>query len=179
MWSFLQLIDISSSWLRKPLYRRCGNGERAAATEVARAAVDGVVGGEAGTSVVAFQLFARTHMVCSLLYHLFESSGFFSSKKIDSLLADSNACAALGRYARLLLFWLREAPSRGGTLARHSSSRSVKSSGGVFLAKQNPREAFFLTKHQALEKHISRGVHYLLARSICPLEVASGTCLAR
>ena len=117
-------------------------------------------------------------MGCSVLYHLFDSSGFFSSKMIDSLLADSNARAALGRYARFLLFWL-EAPSRGGTLARHSSSQSVKSSGGVFLAKQNPREAFFLAKHQALEKHISRGVHYLLARSICPLEVASGTCLER
>ena len=51
------------------------------------------------------------------------------------------------------------APSRGihpceasNPLARHSSSRSVKSSGGV---------------------------HYLLARSICPLEVVSGTCLER
>ena len=97
---------------------------------------------------------------------------------IPSLLIQTRA-QHFGRYARLLLFWLREAPSRGGTLARHSSSRSVKSSGGVFLAKQNPREAFFLAKHQALEKHISRGVHYLLARSICPLEVASGTCLER
>ena len=48
---------IPSSWLRKPLYRRCGNGERASATEVARAAVDGVVGGAAGTSAFAFQLF--------------------------------------------------------------------------------------------------------------------------
>ena len=71
------------SWLRKLLYRRCGNGERAAATEVARAVVDGVVGGKAGASAVAFQIFARTHMVCSLLYHLFDSSGFFSSKMID------------------------------------------------------------------------------------------------
>ena len=118
MRSFLQLIDVSSSWLRKPLYRRCGNGERAAATEVARAAVDGVVGGEAGTSAVAFQLFSRTHMGCSLLYHLFDSSGFFSSKMIDSLLADSNARAAHGRHARLLHFWLREPSSLGGTLAR-------------------------------------------------------------
>ena len=69
------------SWLRKPLYRRCGNGERAV--------VDGVVGGKAGTSAVAFQLFARTRMGCSLLYHLFDSSGFFSSKMIDSLLAET------------------------------------------------------------------------------------------
>ena len=116
----MQLIDLisswslSSSWLRKSLYRCCGKGERAA--------VVGVVGGEAGASAVAFQLFAQTHMVCSLLYHLFDSSGFFSSKNIDSLLDDSNACAALGRFARLLLFRLREAPPRGGTLARPFSS---------------------------------------------------------
>ena len=109
-----------ASWLRKPLYRHCGNGERAAA--------DGVVGGEAGTSAVAFQLFAWTHMVCSLLYHLFDSSAFFSSKMIDSLLADSNARAAHGRYTRLLLFWLREAPSRGIHPREAKPSRSIKPS---------------------------------------------------
>ena len=113
------LFSLSSSWLRKLLYRRCGNGERAAA--------DGVVGGEAGTSAVAFQLFARTHMGCSLLYHLFDSSGFFSSKMIDSLLADSNARAARGRHARLLHFWLREASSRGlFFLARRPLSSGAK-----------------------------------------------------
>ena len=80
-------------------------------SEMARAAVDDVVGGKAGVSAIAFQLFARTHMGCSLLYHLFASSGFFASKPIDSLLADSNLRAALGRFACLLLFRLREAPS--------------------------------------------------------------------
>ena len=53
------------------------------------------------------------------------------------------------------------APSRGLFPLEAKPSRSV------FLLKQNPHEAFFF-----LVKHSSRS-------GICPLEVASGTCLER
>ena len=146
--------ELSSSWTRKPLYRRCGSGERSAATEVARAAVDGVVGGEGrsrwrgwwrgGNFRRRFLAFlpGRTWSAPYFITFLTLLVSSPPRVSIPSLLIQTRA-QHFGRYARLLLFWLREAPSRGGTLARHSSSRSetlarpfssrsVKSSGGVF-----------------------------------------------
>ena len=164
-----------SSWLRKPLYRRCGNGERAATFgngegrnfrkwRGPQSMTWLVARREFPPSLFSF-LHGRTWAAPCFITFLLLSVSSPLRQSIPSLLiqtcaqhlGDSLACFSSG-FERLP----REvAPSRGLFPLEAKSSRSV------FLLKQNPREAFFF-----LARYISRS-------GICPLEVTSGTCLAR